>query len=266
MKSIVLQAYAKINLILRIKEKRDDSYHNIESVFQAVDLFDTIQISREKSYGIDKKYCLTGTYIRGGNLVDKAKKALESVIGYELDCNLHLIKGIPLSAGLGGGSSDAAATLAGLNELYNLDLDKTKLAEIGAKVGSDVPFFSLQNPTAMVTGRGDKVEPLSVPLCLNYVLIRPHARLSTKEMYALHDSTKKQFNELAQLICPDTKRAVEFFSLYSSHCNVSGSGPTVFAGFDSLKNANKAVDIFLKEDFDGDIHIVRPADSTYRII
>jgi len=241
MNLIELNAYAKINLILEIIKKLPSGYHEIRSVFQAVNFHDVVSISKE-----DDGFLLTGSFIcpKEENLVTKIKEGLEYYVKRELPCKINLVKSIPLSAGLGGGSSDAAATLIGLNNLYELGLTKEKLFEIALGVGSDIPYFISNQGTALVEGVGERVSPYKSELSKFYVLIRPHMRIKTSEMYKLHDETKKSFFELAKNICPDISRIYEYFSDVSKQCGMSGSGPTMFAGFDSYDTLTETVNNF----------------------
>jgi len=159
-------APAKINLTLEILGKRNDSYHEISSMMQTVDLCDYLTFHKNPWLQIIPEYHnlpasdnLPGfdrnNYL-AKNLVYKTAEALKSKTGYESGAVIELKKNIPSSAGLGGGSSDAAATLRGLNKLWKLNLSLCELAEIGASVGSDVPFF-IYGGTCIVKGRGEYV-------------------------------------------------------------------------------------------------------------
>lgn len=259
MKSVEVKAYAKINLTFKILGKLSDGYHEIRSVFQAVDLYDLISI--EEGSG------LTGSIICPveENLVVKAKKALEDFVSEELPCRIHLVKNIPVCAGLGGGSSDAAAILVGLNKLYSLNLSLEQLVRIGSRLGSDVPFFVTNKGTALVEGKGEKIKPTKRKVSDFYVLARPHKRLSTAMMYSLFDKKGKTFFELAQELCPDVKKLYNHFYPKANECGLSGSGPTVFAGFGSYAEALKEMESFGVKSFDGDFFICKPSKKTYDI-
>lgn len=160
-------APAKVNLTLEIIGRRDDGYHDIESVMQTIDICDVltfwenewIQVVPEYS-GLPAKDMLFGedknNYLFD-NLVYKAALLLKEETGYSSGALINLRKSIPSAAGLGGGSSDAAATLRGLNQLWKLNLSQDDLAQLGAKIGSDVPYF-IYGGTCVVTGRGEKVK------------------------------------------------------------------------------------------------------------
>ena len=257
-----IRAFAKINLNLKILNKLPNGYHEIYSIFQAVDIYDTISIFKEQ-----KSFYLTGSIVCSlrENLISKAKRALELFVGRSLPCRIHLIKNIPVSAGLGGGSSDAAATLIGLNKLYELNLNLKQLVKIGLQVGSDVPFFISNMGTALVRGTGEEVELIRRKLSSFYVLARPHKRISTSEMYSLFDKHGKTFSELIQEICPDAKKIYSHFRSASNECGISGSGPTIFAGFNSYKEALERIEEFNFEKFKGDFFICKPSQKTYMI-
>ena len=159
MKKIVENAPAKINLTLEVLEKRRDGFHNIMSVMQTVTLFDVIEITEADTFDIS----ISNTDISPeNNIVRVAYKKLKDVTGISEYASINVKKNIPVRAGLGGGSSDAAATLRGLNKLWNLKLSRENLIDIGNEIGSDVPFF-ITGGCSLVRGRGEIIEPLPVP-------------------------------------------------------------------------------------------------------
>jgi 4-diphosphocytidyl-2-C-methyl-D-erythritol kinase len=155
---LVISSPAKINLFLEIVGRRSDGYHEIETVMQLVDLCDEIRLCR-RPRGI--RVSVTGADLASGrgNLACKAAGLLLESAGIRGGVQIHLEKRIPVAAGLGGGSSNAAAVLAGLNRLYELGFSRDRLQEFGARVGSDVPFF-LSDGLALATGRGELLQPL----------------------------------------------------------------------------------------------------------
>lgn len=182
---IALRAPAKINLCLRVLGRRPDGYHDLESVFQMVGLYDEVTIRpRRLGISVDVK---GADLPRGcGNLAYDAAVALAREAGGSRAASIHLAKHIPLGAGLGGGSSDAAAVLIGLNRLWRLRWPRPRLASLGAALGSDVPFFFF-GPTAWVTGRGERVAPApslrpstSGPQPCWAVLVNPGFSVSTQ--------------------------------------------------------------------------------------
>jgi 4-diphosphocytidyl-2-C-methyl-D-erythritol kinase len=154
---IALRAPAKINLCLRVLGRRPDGYHELESVFQMVGLYDEV-VLRPRRRGISVDVEGVDLPHGSGNLAYDAAVALAREAGGVRGVSIHLAKQIPLGAGLGGGSSDAAAVLIGLNRLWRLRWPRPRLAALGAALGSDVPFFFF-GPTAWVTGRGEHVAP-----------------------------------------------------------------------------------------------------------
>jgi len=259
MESVLIQANAKINLDLRILGRRKDGFHLIESTFQSIDLADFLFIEKAKK---DK---LTGAKIcpDSQNIILRAKQSLEKFCKKKLICRIHLQKTIPISAGLGGGSANAAALLYGLNNLYNLKLSQEQLMQIGLRVGADIPFF-FQGGTCKITGIGEKIEPVKKRLPEFFVLFRPHKRINTKKMYELHDKTGKEFLALAKGICPDIKKLEKYFSRFGLKLVMSGSGPTVFCGTRSYRLAKKIAEGY--PEFNGDIFICKPQNKALKII
>lgn len=260
---MIIKSYAKINLEFEILDKLPNGYHNIHSVFQAVDIYDLITIKK-----LNKGFELTGAIVSSTkeNLIDKAKGKLESYVNKELPCSIHLIKSLPIGAGLGGGSSNAASTLIGLNKLFSLNLDKNELVKLGTDLGADVPFFIANSGTAEVRGIGEKIKPIERVLSGYYVLARPHKRINTAEMYKKYDETNKSFFELASKSCPDVKKMYDYFSSISNEVGMSGSGPTIFAGFNNYNKALESIQSFGVMKFNGDFSICRPVDETYKIL
>lgn len=191
---IRLRAPAKINLYLRVLGRRPDGYHEIETVFERIDLADELTFEPSDT-GISLT-CSDSTLSCGeDNLVVKATRLLQArphtTLSRSMETNkfgvgvrIHLIKNIPIAAGLGGGSSDAAATLLGLNELWELGLTRTQLIPLAAELGSDVPFFLSTGAFAIGRGRGEACEPIDAGARLAHVLVCPNIPLSTKEVYA----------------------------------------------------------------------------------
>lgn len=151
-----LKAYAKINLTLEVQGRRDDGYHDIVSVMQAVDLCDEITLEPAVTNSLE---CDRPELESPDNLALRAANLLQETSGVSQGARISLKKGIPIAAGLGGGSSDAATVLTGLNELWGLGMSIEELTPLAATLGSDVPFF-LHGGTAMVSGRGERVRPL----------------------------------------------------------------------------------------------------------
>jgi 4-diphosphocytidyl-2-C-methyl-D-erythritol kinase len=179
------RAPAKLNLYLRVLGRRPDGYHEIETLFERIDLADELTFAPAKAISLT---CSDAILSCGeDNLVIRAARLLQQARGTTAGARIHLTKRIPIAAGLGGGSSDAAATLLGLNELWSLHLERPRLLALAAELGSDVPFFLCEAPFAIGRGRGERCEELPVDARLAHLLIIPKARLSTKDIYAAGD-------------------------------------------------------------------------------
>ena len=166
--SVIEKAYAKVNLTLEILGKRRDGYHDLASVMQTVNLFDTVTVSEADSIIVDCDGLEIDTEM---NLATKAASVLKNRTGIRSGAKILIKKRIPVSAGLGGGSSDAAATLRGLNQIWKLGLSVDELADIAASVGSDVPFL-LRGGTALVRGRGEEVRQIAPAKISSFLIVK----------------------------------------------------------------------------------------------
>lgn len=182
--SVRFSSPAKINLGLRITGLRPDGYHSIESVFVAVNLVDTITITLSETLLVHCTPPVTGTPEE--NLVFKAASAFFRTAGIAYGAKIHLEKCIPTGAGLGGGSGNAATTLASLNTLHGSPLPDSELQMLAENLGSDVPFFLHSSP-AFVSGKGEIVTPLYLNLPWHIVVVKPEIHISTAAAYALID-------------------------------------------------------------------------------
>ena len=181
--TLKVQAPAKVNLSLEVLGKRPDGYHELRTIMQAVDLRDTLRF-QERGDGRISLSCEAKDVPKDeGNLVVQAAKLLRNECQASRGVDIDLRKNIPPGAGLGGGSSDCAATLRALNVLWRLDLDADTLERLGGKLGSDVPFF-IRGGTAICTGRGEKVERLPASVKLYFSLVMPSFPVSTASIYA----------------------------------------------------------------------------------
>ena len=180
--AVVVWAPAKVNLYLEVLAKRGDGYHEIATLMVAVNLHDTLEFKEDISGQIlltcDQPDLSTGPE----NLVCHAAELLRRRSGGKRGARISLAKRIPMAAGLGGGSADAAATLLGLNQLWELNLPREDLLALAAELGSDVPFF-LTAPAAWCTGRGEQVEALALAGPLWFVLLCPPFGLATADVY-----------------------------------------------------------------------------------
>ncbi|HEV3259742.1 MAG TPA: 4-(cytidine 5'-diphospho)-2-C-methyl-D-erythritol kinase [Gemmataceae bacterium] len=180
--TVAVWAPAKVNLYLEVLAKRADGYHDIETLMVAVSLYDTLEFKEEASGEIRLRCGHPGLGTGPDNLVCRAATLLRQRTGCDRGARIRLTKRIPLAAGLAGGSTDAAATLAGLNRLWRLGLTRADLAALGAELGSDVAFF-FSTPAAWCTGRGEQVTPCPLGKSLLFVLVCPPVGLSTADVY-----------------------------------------------------------------------------------
>jgi 4-diphosphocytidyl-2-C-methyl-D-erythritol kinase len=191
---MVVQAPAKLNLFFEVLGKRADGYHEIETLMCPVDLYDTIWFREEPGGRIRLSYGEVSGFWRPNrtwlsevpdgpaNLIVRAVELLQRRAGVPSGAELRLVKRIPTAAGLGGGSSDAAAALVAANAGWRLDWSMSQLSELAGELGSDVPFF-LANRPAICRGRGEQVEPLTGLGELHFVIVRPPQGLSTRDVY-----------------------------------------------------------------------------------
>ena len=256
---MILKAPAKINWFLLIEGRRCDGYHNILSLMQRVSLYDTLSFEDSQDITVSSDLDLP----MEDNLVFKAAQLLREYSSCSRGARISLRKDIPSAAGLGGGSSDAAATLMGLNVLWGLGLDEETLMLLGARLGSDVPFF-LGPPFSLVGGRGDVVRPLKSKTPFAILLVKPDIPISavwaynnykklTKKMVDIklfcQALDKKDFASLRQMACNDLEDAVineyqviddikrTLIEKGAEISLMSGSGSTVFGVFSTLEKA-----------------------------
>lgn len=189
--TVVVQAPAKLNLFFEILGKRSDGYHEVETLMAPINLCDTLtaRIADSGIFTLDCRWALPAGQTPPGelppaeqNLAIRAVRLLAERSGTAHGIALELIKRIPSAAGLGGGSSDAAAALLAANELWNLHWDRAALAPLAAELGSDVPFF-LGRGAAVCRGRGERIEPLASIAPLHVVVVRPPVGLATAAVY-----------------------------------------------------------------------------------
>src|SRR5438105_5682461 len=180
--AVVVWAPAKVNLYLEVLAKRADGYHEIATLMVAVSLFDTLEFKEEASGDLALRCSDPNLSTGPDNLIRRAAEGLRRRTGCARGASIRLQKRIPKAAGLAGGSTDAAATLAGLNRLWRLGLKDAELAEVGAEIGSDVPFF-FATPAAWCTGRGEKVQPVQLGQPLFLALACPAIGLAPADVY-----------------------------------------------------------------------------------
>ncbi|MBQ4156163.1 MAG: 4-(cytidine 5'-diphospho)-2-C-methyl-D-erythritol kinase [Clostridia bacterium] len=267
--SVSLKAFAKINLNLDITGvSADKKYHTVEMVLQSVDIYDTITVALDDEISVK---CNADLPENEDNIAYKAAKAFFEETEIQGGANIKIKKRIPSAAGLGGGSSDAAAVIVALDMLYNTDLENDELEQIAEKVGSDVPFF-IVGGAQLAEGRGTILTPLpEIPECA-FVIVKDGFKLSTGDMYSRFDSLSDvnhpNTNELVNAICEGdlaemTKNMKNVFEpLYDENVEIiktkliengalcavlSGSGPSVFGMFSDYDSAKEARDVLEKE-------------------
>ncbi|MDO5723727.1 MAG: 4-(cytidine 5'-diphospho)-2-C-methyl-D-erythritol kinase [Flaviflexus sp.] len=197
--SVHVLAPAKINLALRVGSPRPDGFHPLTTVFSSLDLFDEV-VAEEAEGGLEIRLAdeVAGVPLGEDNLMAKAAAALRRKTGTERGARLTLTKRIPVAGGMAGGSADAAATLVGLNELWELGLNADELAELAAELGSDVPF-SLRGGLALGRGRGEQLSPLRVGAFHCWVLVTSTRGLSTPAVFAAYDELRPEPHEPAEV-------------------------------------------------------------------
>jgi 4-diphosphocytidyl-2-C-methyl-D-erythritol kinase len=179
-----LPAPAKLNLFLHITGRRDDGYHLIQSVFELIDLCDVLHVEKTNTAFITRSDddASVGESLPDDDLIVKAARLLQKTTGTKLGAHIHLKKCIPMQAGMGGGSSDAATCLLALNRLWRTGLSRQQLMHLGASLGADVPFF-LFGQHAWVEGIGEKIQKIQLSKH-RYLVIKPPAGLATAKIFA----------------------------------------------------------------------------------
>jgi len=274
--NLVVKSYAKINVSLRVLSKREDGYHELEMVNLPLELHDVIEIERVPGAVDTFVTCddigLSKTH---HNLCKKAVDAMRDTYGFKDNFNISIHKEIPFAAGLGGGSSNAAAVMMALVSLLHLKADPSQLNQIGLSIGADVPFFLLNKP-AYVTGIGEKLQIVPCKKAYNCLIVKPQKGLSTADVFAVADNfertaietkvvlealangdnallAKSIGNDLyapAKSLLPDVGKIVD--GLKSDGIPLvcmSGSGSSVYALSDDAKLLGKAARKYLDLGF-----------------
>jgi 4-diphosphocytidyl-2-C-methyl-D-erythritol kinase len=247
---LILLSPAKLNLFLHIVGRRGDGYHLLQSVFQLIDWCDTIHLKRIPENTVRRINPIPGVP-PDQDLVVRAASLLKDFCKIDAGVEIDLQKEIPMGAGMGGGSSDAASTLIGLNALWNLNLSKETLCTLGLKLGADVPFF-IFGQNAFVEGIGEKIQAVSLQ-SPNFLVIFPNQAIATASIFQDPELTRNhaqitidgflaspllyQSNDcqaVAMRICPEVKQALDWITqtVPGSQPRMSGSGSSVFAVLD----------------------------------
>jgi 4-diphosphocytidyl-2-C-methyl-D-erythritol kinase len=267
-KKLQLKAPAKVNYRLDVLGKRADGYHELRMIMQRVDLCDDIEIALSERPGIRVACGRAGVPDGPGNIAWRAADALLQLFGREIGIDIFITKKIPVAAGLGGGSSDAATVLMGVNELLELGLSDERLMEIGVKLGADVPFFIFKKP-ALAEGIGDQLSALDKVPELWIVLVNPgihvstawvyqNLQLTTKEDAAIVSRSYSDLDEVCAVLSNDLEPVTfgrfpavrelkeQMITSGARASLMSGSGSTVFGLFADESSARRAADEIAK--------------------
>lgn len=272
-------AYAKINLTLDITGVRQDGYHELSSVMQQISLFDdvdiTVEPAEENFVSFDVASCRFLPSDSRNTCVKAAHVFLENYGLEHLGVYIRLKKRIPIGSGMGGGSSDAAATLKALNSMLGVGAPASELRRLGLKVGADVPFF-IDGGCQLVQGIGDRLKPLDLKFKEYFLIIKPACRALTEDVYKKFDEISgaeyssrhtdaflaeagarggdplkfaaNRLQDVTQRLLPQVEELYEELRGYSPRACMTGSGSALFAAFDSWFKANKALQTFNRRD------------------
>ena len=251
-------APAKLNLFLHVVGRRRDGYHLLQSVFTLIDLHDTLRFAL-RADGVVRRVNEVAGVLPAEDLAVQAALLLQEASGTEQGADIELDKRIPMGAGLGGGSSDAATTLLALNRLWKTGFDREALAEICAGLGADVPFFIFGRP-AWAEGIGDRLRDVEVPPAW-YVILTPPAQVPTQlaytapeltrnteplkmEDFSAHPNDPRFHNDLEAVVTSRFPVVRDHLEWLRQHGNarMTGSGSCVFAAFGSREEAQRVVD------------------------
>lgn len=269
MDELSLKALAKINLGLDVIRRREDGYHEVSMVMQTIHLFDRLRIKKTKDAGIEIRTNLSYLPVNENNLVYKAGRLLMDEFGLTEGVSVELNKKIPVAAGMAGGSTDAAAMLFGMNQLFALGLTKEELMERGVKIGADVPYCIMRG-TALAEGIGEKLTALAPMVKCPVLIAKPNISVSTKFVYQnlkldeelVHPDIRKLIADIEKkdlhAIAADMGNVLESVTIPNYpviaqikekmlengaiNSMMSGSGPTVFGLFEDEKTAKKAAE------------------------
>ena len=244
---------AKLNLFLKVLNKRIDGFHNIQSIFQLIDFYDYLSFEKRKDNKIEITCNIKN--LESNNLIKMAIELFRKKFGVKkYGLNIKLKKNIPIGAGLGGGSSNAATTLIALAQIWNIKITSNSLFGLGLELGSDVPFF-LNGMNAWVEGRGEIITNIYLKPKW-YLLVFSSHHISTKEIYELihtendenkynfddfiNDKTKNDFEKIILNKYPSIARTKKWLSKYGKS-RMTGTGGTFFIDFSNIGNAEKVL-------------------------
>lgn len=255
--TVTYPAPAKLNLFLHVVGRRPDGYHLLQTVFRFVDYGDSLSFTIRDDGAIRRVNPLPGVSPEQ-DLTVRAARLLQQETGCRLGADIVLEKRLPMGGGLGGGSSDAATVLLALNRLWNLNLSRQTLQELGLRLGADVPVFVF-GESAFAEGVGEKLQPVALPPAW-YVVLAPSVAVSTAEIFASGEltrdtkpikmshfstgcasSTSSIRNDLEPVVCrkyPQVAECLDWLKAFGD-ARMTGSGACVFAAFSSQEEANK---------------------------
>lgn len=253
-----LPAPAKLNLFLHITGRRDDGYHSLQTLFQLLDYGDALTFSPRDDGQIAIAPAIPGVPLEQ-NLVYRAARLLRRHSDCDLGASIQLLKRLPMGGGLGGGSSDAATALVGLNQLWRLGMTTTRLAGLGLQLGADVPLF-VRGQTAWGEGVGEQLTPLQTPADW-FLVIAPDCQVDTGKVFshqaltrntpilkirasferAAIDRWRNDCQGVVEILHPEVKAAREWLQQYDGNARMTGTGACVFARFASQRAALSAL-------------------------
>jgi len=247
MENLIIKSPAKINLFLKVIKKLSNGYHELETAFQLIDVFDTIEF-QNTSNKINVS-CSDVSIDEEENIVFKAATLLKKVTDRNVGANIKIIKNIPTGAGLGGGSSNAASTICALNKMWGLGLSKNEMMLIGLDLGADVPLF-IKGENAFGGGVGEQLLPKK-SIDNKLIIISPNIFNSTREMFALFDSQEEPDNLLSQqnsfwkVFIEKSREIKEFYEKNSENFEIclSGTGSSMFIKYDNYLERKKILKI-----------------------
>ena len=243
---MILKAPAKINLHLQVIKKRNDGFHDIRTAFELIDLYDIISIEP----AIENITLKEEANKIKNNIILKAAFNLKKLCSVKMGADISLKKNIPMQMGLGGGSSDAAAVLLGLNKLWNTNLNTEELSALGKELGSDVPLF-IKGTSSWGEGRGDILSEIIIPK-RTYLLALPKEGISTKIAFDnivvdskhkfslddfIHGKKINDFQDYALKSSDEIRRTFDILQKYNKPM-LTGTGSAIFIEFDNKKKAN----------------------------
>jgi 4-diphosphocytidyl-2-C-methyl-D-erythritol kinase len=278
-------AYGKINLGLDVTGRRDDGYHIVRMIMQNVDIYDTLTFEDNETGEIVLTASSDKIPTDGSNLICKVARQLKEEYGVTKGVNIHLVKRIPVAAGMAGGSTDGAAAYVALNELWGLGLDKKRLCELAVKLGADIPYC-IMGGTALAEGIGEELTTISdMPAC-NIVVAKPNIDVSTGWVYKELDSKeieshpdidgirkaieagdlKGMCDLIGNVLEPVTASKYEEIGKLEALLTeagaigafMTGSGPTVFGIFDDAGLAKKGYDSLCKSGMELQVFLSGP--------